>query len=95
MAHKTASVTRGLTAPQALKQGPPCLNPFGGTCSRTSRPQKAHWLVPPLQLTGGAGGAPKLGTKVDTKASNALMSQVSSCLSMRPASLMWYTVVPV
>jgi hypothetical protein len=49
----------------------------------------------PVQLTGGAGGAPKLGTKVDTKASNALMSQVSSCLSMRPASSMWYTVVPV
>jgi hypothetical protein len=34
--------------------------------------------------TGGAGGAPKLGTNVDTNASKALMSQVSVCPVILP-----------
>lgn len=48
--------------------------------ARFRQARAAHYCT-----TGGAGGAPKLGMNVLTRASVAEMSQVSSCLLMRPA----------
>lgn len=45
--------------------------------------------------TGGAGGAPKLGRRMETNASKALMSHSSLCSYTRPSELILYSVLPV
>jgi hypothetical protein len=41
-----------------------------------------------------AAGGPAVGVSVSTKASQALMAHISSCIAIRPSSLSVYTAVP-